>query len=89
MVHELGTMLHCSCYGSYFQDITIHQHNVTFDVELHGSSIDKYWHSRGQVDSRTGSLGALVTYCDMWTDEWETNVWLNNKYIVGTKEYNE
>lgn len=90
MIHELATMLHCSSEGSYHQPIIIHQRDVPFDADKHGTIFEQYLkRTCGSSGPRDGKLGAIVTYCDMWTGEWEKYVWLNNIYIVGTKEYDE
>lgn len=83
-------MLHCSMYGSYHQPIIIHQRDVPFDLERDGSVMDKYFNRvYGSIPKQQGRMGCIITYCDMWTEEWEKHVWVDNTYIVGTKEYNE
>lgn len=90
MICELGTVLHCSMYGSYHQDIIIHQRDVSFDVDIHGSTLEQCFKKvYGSIPKQQGRMGCIITYCDMQTEEWEKYVWVNNTYIVGTKEYNE
>jgi len=90
MICELGTMLHCSMYGSYHQPIIIHQRNVLFDIERDGSVTDKYFKRIYDIEpERAGRIGSIVTFCDMWYGNWEKHVWVDNRYIIGTVEYNE
>ena len=87
MICELGTMLHCSMYGSYKQPVIIHERNVAFICKEHGSPMDVYFeHVYGRIDERTGRLGCIVTFCDMWTNEWEKMVWMDQTYILDDNE---
>ena len=66
-------------YGSYHVPAILMAKNVPFDVNVHGSVIDRIY---TRSCKNIGKTGVLITYFDPFIEEWVKNEWVTEDYIV-------
>ena len=54
-------------HGSYYVECEILEKDIVFDINKHGSSIEKLFNS----SEREGCIGYIIKYTDPFTDEVE------------------
>lgn len=71
--------MHCSMYGSYTIPAILMEKDVLFDIEKHGSSVDRVF---PQYCKHIGEVGHVITYFCTVQDEWVKNEWTPAEYIT-------
>lgn len=75
MICEEAQYLHCSMYGSYHVPCVILEKNVVFDLEKHGTFLDKIA-PKTHAAWKLNQVGYIISYQDIVTDEFVYGEWV-------------